>query len=72
MLHEPITAKAHTPSQVAEELGVPIHRVRYVLRSRAIRPAVVAGQVHVFTRCQVDQIRRALKETEDYYHGPRH
>jgi hypothetical protein len=46
---------------IAAELGVPLHRVRHVLRTRPyIRPAAKAGQARLFDTETVAQVRHAL------------
>ncbi len=46
---------------IASELGQPLHRVEYVLRSRAhIAPAARAGTVRLFERSAVRLVRDEL------------
>ena len=50
-----------TPGVVARELGEPLHRVLYVLRTRpAISPSARAGRFRLYDRQAVDMIRQAL------------
>lgn len=50
-----------TPGRMAEELGVPLARVLYVLRTRPhIRPAAKAGIVRLYDRQAVAQVRHEL------------
>ena len=50
-----------TPGVIARELGQPLHRVLYVLRTRPdIAPAARAGRLRLYERAAVDQIRREL------------
>jgi len=50
-----------TPAEVARILGVPLHRVEYVLRSRAhIRPRAIAGSVRCFDDEAIARIRHEL------------
>ena len=50
-----------TPGRIAEGLGVPLHRVLYVLRSRArICPSARAGTLRLFDKAAVAQIRHEL------------
>ena len=46
-----------TVGEIASRLGVPIHRVEYVVRSRDIEPAGRAGNARVFSEAAVDRIR---------------
>lgn len=51
-----------TPGQIALLLGVPKHRVDYILRSRRyIKPRALAGIVRCFDDEAVAQIRHELK-----------
>ena len=51
-MKKPDTApKLRTPGVLAEDLGQPLHRVLYVLRSRQqIRPTARAGRLRLFDR----------------------
>jgi hypothetical protein len=52
----------NTPGKVAQQLGVPIHRVQYVLRSRPhLRPAATAGRLRLFDDETIEQIARELQ-----------
>ena len=52
------TPKLRTPGVLAEDLGQPLHRVLYVLRSRPqIRPAAVAGRLRLYDRDALEAIR---------------
>ena len=47
-----------TIGTIAADLGVPIHRVEYILRTRPhIKPQAVAGQVRLFDSVAVAQVR---------------
>jgi hypothetical protein len=53
--------KLRTPGVIAHELGVPLHRVLYVLRTRAfIVPAARAGRLRLYDLEAVARIRHAL------------
>jgi hypothetical protein len=46
---------------LAEDLGQPLHRVLYVLRSRQhIRPAAMAGRLRLYDRDALEAIRVEL------------
>jgi hypothetical protein len=49
-----------TPGVVARELGAPLHRVQYILRSRGIAPAARAGRLRLLDAKGVGAIREAL------------
>jgi hypothetical protein len=50
-----------TPGVVARELGVPLHRVLHVLRSRShIQPAARAGRLRLYDREAVAAVRHEL------------
>lgn len=50
-----------TPGIIAERLGIPVHRVLYVLRTRShIRPAARAGTLRLYCSEAVASIRHEL------------
>jgi hypothetical protein len=50
-----------TPGRIADELGVPLPRVLYVLSARPhIRPSARAGCLRLFDRHAVAQVRQEL------------
>ena len=61
-VRNPDTApKLRTPGVLAEDLGQPLHRVLYVLRSRQnIRPAAIAGRLRLYDRDALEAIRVEL------------
>lgn len=58
------TPSAPTVGVIARRLGVPLHRVEYVIRSRDIQPASVAGNARVFTEADVDFIASELRRID--------
>lgn len=56
------TPQLRTPGVIAEELGVPLSRVLYVLRTRshAIRPIGRAGILRLYDRSAVEAVRNEL------------
>ncbi len=57
---------------MAAELGVPLHRVLYVLRSRAhIQPAARAGQLRLYDLEAVALIRHELNAIDARREGGR-
>jgi hypothetical protein len=57
------TPQLRTPGVIAEELGVPLSRVLYVLqkRSQAIRPIGRAGVLRLYDRAAVETVRSELQ-----------
>jgi hypothetical protein len=54
-----------TPAEVARVLGVPLHRVLYVLRSRPhILPRAIAGAARCFDDGAIAQVRHELARIE--------
>ena len=54
-------ARLRTPGVLAADLDVPLHRVMYVLRTRAhITPSARAGQLRLYDREAVALIRHEL------------
>jgi len=52
--------KLDTVGRIAEKLGVPLHRVSYLITSRGIQPAAYAGRLRLFDREAVAIIRHEL------------
>lgn len=53
--------RLRTPGRLAVELGVPLHRVLHVLRTRLhIRPAARAGTLRLYDAAAVAQVRHEL------------
>lgn len=49
-----------TVGRIAERLGVPLHRVQYVVHRKRIRPTAFAGRLRLFDRAAVARIRHEL------------
>jgi DNA-binding transcriptional MerR regulator len=49
-----------TIGHIAQQLGVPIHRVQYIIKSRNIQPVSIAGQARIFSTEAIRQISAAL------------
>lgn len=50
-----------TPGKIADKLGVPLHRVLYILRTRGhIRPRARAGRLRLYSRDAIAFIRHEL------------
>ena len=55
------TPKLRTAGVIAAELGVPLHRVLHVLRTRQhIRPLAIAGTLRLYERKAVAMVRHEL------------
>ena len=49
-----------TTGQIASELGVPVHRVLYVLRSRELKADAKAGHYRLYGEKVLEEVRREL------------
>lgn len=49
-----------TTGRIANELGVPLHRVTYILATRPILPTAFAGVLRLYDRSDVARIRHEL------------
>lgn len=49
-----------TAGVMAERLGVPLHRVQYVLRTRQVRVSAYAGRLRLYDRAAVERVRGEL------------
>lgn len=54
--------KVLTPGEIAQRLGVPLHKVTYVLRARQIQPLAYAGTLRLFDQEGMTAIEGALAE----------
>lgn len=52
--------KLDTVGRVAAKLGVPVHRVQYIVQRKAIAPAAYAGRLRLFDRHAVARIRHEI------------
>ena len=52
--------KLDTTGRIAAKLGVPVHRVQYIISTRAIAPAAYAGRLRLYDRDAVAMVRHAL------------
>ena len=50
-----------TVGEISRRLGVPLHRVEYVLRTRNIRPSGIAGNCRVYADEDVERIAAELR-----------
>jgi hypothetical protein len=62
---EPSIPKLKTPGVLADDLGVPLHRVTYLLRTRRhIKPAATAGRLRLYGRDTLAMLRHELNATD--------
>ena len=65
VMSHPIPIIFDTPGRIAEKLGVPLHRVNYVLNTRQyIVPSARAGRLRLFDNEAVACIRHELSEID--------
>ena len=49
-----------TPGEISRRLGVPVHRIDYIIRTRNIRPAGRAGNAYFYEEAGVEKIASEL------------
>ena len=52
--------RALTVGRLAERLGVPIHRIEYLVRARDIRPVQRAGHLRIYDEQAEETLRKEL------------
>ena len=52
---------ALTIGAIARELGEPVHRVQYVVKTRAIEPEAMAGNLRIFPPEAVERVADILR-----------
>jgi hypothetical protein len=63
------TDRAPTVGEIARRLGEPIHRIEYVLRTRAIHPVAIAGNCRVYSEEDVERIAAELRHIDQRKDG---
>jgi hypothetical protein len=64
-MHTTDTPRLRTPGVLAELLGVPLHRVDYILRTRPhIRPAARAGRLRLYDNHALAMLRHGLNSID--------
>lgn len=53
-----------TVGEIARRTGYPVHKIEYVIRSRNLQPATVAGNARVFSEADVAFIVHELDRIE--------
>jgi hypothetical protein len=61
-----VTTSLRSIGKIASALGVPIHRVEYILASRDITPVAMIGHARAFDDHQVDEIAAELRRADAY------
>jgi len=56
--------RALTVGEIAERLGQPVHRVRYVIETRHLRPSHWAGNARVFSESDLQYIASVLRRID--------
>ena len=49
-----------TVGVIAQRLGVPVHRIEYIIRARSVAPAGRAGGARVFSEAAVSEIESVV------------
>jgi hypothetical protein len=60
----PLHCKEPTVGEIARRLNEPLHRIEYVIRSRGIQPARIAGNVRIFSEDHVARITAELRQID--------
>jgi hypothetical protein len=55
---------ALTVGAIARELGEPIHRVEYAIRTRSIVPDCQAGHIRIFAPDDIERVADILREID--------
>jgi len=53
-----------TIGEIARRLGIPVHRVEYLIRARGIRPCGWAGNARVFSEEDVQRIAAEISHIQ--------
>ena len=67
----PNSPAIHSVGTLAKLFDVPVHRIAYVIRSRGIEPAGIAGNVRLFDEAAAQWIGSELQRIEDARGGIR-
>ncbi len=60
-----LSAQIASLGEIARRLNVPIHRVEYVIRTRHIAPALVAGGRYFYCEASVQRIGSEIKRIDE-------
>ena len=59
------TPEANTVGVISRRLGIPTHRVNYIVRTRGIRPASRAGMAHIYNEADVERIASEARRIDE-------
>jgi hypothetical protein len=65
----PIATCLPTVGEIARRLDEPIHRIEYLIRSRAIKPLGMAGNARVFHEEAIEVIADELRRIDEVRSG---
>jgi DNA-binding transcriptional MerR regulator len=60
-----VTAQSLTTGEMARQIGVAVHRVEYVIKSRSIQPVERAGTLRIFSEADRDFIAAELRRIDE-------
>jgi hypothetical protein len=63
------TPSIHSVGTLALLYGVPVHRIAYIIRTRGIEPAGIAGNVRLFDEAAAQRIGSELQRIADDRRG---
>ncbi len=70
MTTAPTLPRLRTPGVIARQLGEPLSRVQYVLRTRPhIKPTALAGRLRLYDRRAVAMVRHELNSIDARRNG---
>jgi hypothetical protein len=58
---------ALTVGAIAKELGEPIHRVQYAIKTRSIEPEAIAGHIRIFAPDAIERVADILREIDSVH-----
>jgi hypothetical protein len=59
-----LSAQIVSLGEIARRLDVPIHRVEYVIRTRSVKPTLIAGGRHFYSEGSVQRIGSEIKRID--------
>lgn len=59
------TPSCQTASQIADQLGVRLHQVQYLIKSRRIQSVARAGNIRLFDHTAIEVIAADLRRAAD-------
>ena len=58
--------KLLTTGVIAERIGVPLHRVVYIIQSRGIKPIARAGPANVYDDAAMESVRDEVRRIDEH------